>query len=368
MRVDTALIVAGGRGTRLQPLTHDLPKPLVPFCGEPFLAGVIRRLAASGVETVLLIVGAETEPFEMLRPLARRLGIRLETVAESEPLDTAGGVRSVAEDLPSPVLVLNGDILTSVDYAAVVRRHDESGADATIVLTRVEETSSFGVAVREGTRITRFVEKPDPGALPGHDTVNAGTYVLDPAALLHLPRGPLSFERDVFPSMLEDGAHIEGFVWDGVWQDLGTPERYREGHRLALVGDLDWPSVRDVDEVAAGVRVAAGAEIDAAAHLESPILILDRTRIAAEATVGPGAFVGTDCEIGAGAVVTGGAVLHGHVTLGDGVVARGLIAGEGACVESGAELGRDVVLGPGEVVRAGARVEDDERRPRPRDD
>lgn len=368
MRVGTALVVAGGKGTRLQPLTHDLPKPLVPFCGEPFLAGVIRRLAASGVDTVLLVVGAETEPFESLRPLARRLRIQLETVMEPQPLDTAGGVRSVAEDLPSPVLVLNGDILTSVDYAAVVRHHSESGADTTIVLGRVEETSSFGVAVRDGTRIIRFVEKPDPGTLPGHDTVNAGTYVLDPAALVGFPTGPLSFERDVFPSMLDGGAHLEGFVWEGVWQDLGTPERYREGHRLALAGDLDWPSLRDVDEIAPGVRVSVGAEVDAAAHLQSPMLILDRTRVAAGATVGPGAVVGRDCEIGAGAVVAGGAVLHDHVTLGSGVHARGLIAAEGVCVESGAEIGRDVVLGPDETIRAGSRLEDDERRPRPRDE
>lgn len=362
-----ALIVAGGRGTRLQPLTYDVLKPLVPFCGKPFLAGVIRRLNDAGVTRVHLVVGSETAPFDVLQPLAQQLGVELSYVPEPEPLDTAGGVRSVAEDLTGPVLVLNGDILTDVDYAAVAGRHVEADADATIVLTEVDDTSSYGVAVREGTRIVEFVEKPEPGSLPGHDTVNAGTYVIEPHVMLAHEPGRLSFERDVFPSLLARGGRIEGFVWDGVWQDLGTPERYRDGHRQALDGELGWPAVRDVPEREPGVRIADGAQVEASAQLVAPVLILDGARIGPGARVGPHAVVGARGRIGRDAEISGRAVLHDDVVIGDGVIAIGLIAGEAAEVQAGARLGRDVVLGGGEVVPAGDELEDEERRPHRRD-
>lgn len=365
--VRTALIVAGGRGTRLQPLTYQVKKPLVPFCGEPFLAGVIRRLTDAGVDRVWLVVGQETEPFEVLRPLADELGVRLETVPEPEPLDTAGGVRSVAGAFDGPVFVLNGDILTDVDYADVGRRHVEAGADATIVLTRVEDTSSYGATVRDGSRIVEFVEKPEPGTLPDVDTVNAGTYVLDPQVMLEHDEGPLSFESDVFPSLLERGGHVEGYVWDGAWQDLGTPERYREGHRLALEGAMSWPSLGDVAEREPGVRIAEGAQVADDARITPPVLVLDGARIGANAAIGPHAVVGSETSVGESARVSHRAVLHDRVRIEDRVIAVGLVAGEGAHVETGAELGRDTVLGAGAHLAPRERLGDEERKPPRRD-
>lgn len=361
--VRTALIVAGGKGTRLRPLTYHVPKPLVPFCGAPFIEGVIRRLAATGITDVRLIVGSETEPFEELRRGAERYGVGITMVPEPEPLDTAGGVRAVADDLDSEVIVLNGDVLTDVDLGQVVRRHHDADADATIVLTRVEETSSYGVAVREGTRIVDFVEKPDPGTLPGHDTVNAGTYVIDPAVLRAHPHGPLSFERDVFPALLERGGRIEGMVWDGVWQDLGTPHRYRQGHRIALDGGLRWPSLDDVPEVAPGVRIAPSAEVSGSAEIRAPALVLPGAKVGDGATIGPHVVVGRRTRVDRGAAVSRGAILHEEVRIARDVRAEGLLAGAGARVERGATLGRDVVLGADAVVRRGERLNDEERRP-----
>lgn len=347
--VRTALIPAGGAGTRLRPLTDSTPKPMLPFCGAPFLEGVVRRLAAAGVTEVLLVVGSDPAPFRGLAPVARRLGVALDTVPEPEPLDTAGGVRSVAQRLTGPVLVLNSDILTDVDYALVAQRHVASGAEVTIVLTAVDDTSSFGVAVRDGTRIARFVEKPAPGSLPGENAVNAGTYVLDPGVLLEHPAGPLSFERDVFPGVLARGGHVEGIVWPGVWADLGTPERYREGHRLALDGALEWPPLCDVEERRRGVRMAPDATVSG--HVEPPVLVLPGVRVAPGATIGPYAVLGSRVEVGADAVVADGAILHDGVRIGAGVVARGLVAGEGAEVRSGASVPRDAVLGAGAQLR-----------------
>ena len=364
--VRDALIVAGGRGTRLQPLTYTTPKPLLPFCGAPFLSGVVRRLAGAGVERVFLVVGADTDPFAMLREEADAVGVEIVMVPEPEPLDTAGGVREVADELTGTFLVLNGDILTDIDVTRVVAHHRRTGADGTLVLTEVDDTSSYGVAVRDGSRITRFVEKPAPGSLPGQNAINAGTYVLEPRIFDGLDRGPLSFERRVFPAALERGLHLEGFVEQGVWADLGTPDRYLDGHGLALDGELHWPTVSAIEESAPGVRVAAGAQVASAAHLHAPVLVLDGARVADGAEVGPYVVLGRDAVVGEGAVLSRSVLFDGAV-LGAGVAVTGLIAGYGARIDEGARVGREVVLGDGEHIVAGTVLDDGQRVP-PRQD
>jgi mannose-1-phosphate guanylyltransferase len=372
MTITDAMIVAGGRGTRLQPLTFTTPKPLLPFCGAPFLSGVIARLAEAGIHRVFLVVGEDTEPFDVLADDAAAHGVEIEAVPEPHPLDTAGGVRSALDRVDGAFLVLNGDILTDVDLPSVIDAHQRAGADATLVLTRVDDTSSFGVCVREpwerdgvgGTRITEFVEKPPPGSLPGQDAVNAGTYVLEPDALAPFPEGRLSFERTVFPGILADGGHVEGVVWDGVWADLGTPDRYRVGTHLALSGACRWPTVQAVQDRGGGVRVADGAIVAADAYLEGPVLVQPGAIVDAGASVGPNTVVGTGAHIHAGATVSR-SVLFDDAVVGGGVTADGLLAGFRACVERGASLGYDVVLGDDQRVRAGDAVTDDARVPAP---
>ncbi len=349
MRPLDAVIVAGGRGTRLQPLTHDTPKPLVEFCGEPFLAGVLTRLAAVGVERVLLVVGLDTEPFEVLRPLAERLGLTLESVPEPTPLDTAGGVRAVADTLRDPVMICNGDILTDLDLEAFIAHHAASDADATIALTRVEDTSSFGVCVREGSRITSFVEKPPAGTLPGQDAINAGTYLMDPSLLKRFDEGRLSFERQVFPGVLADDGHLEGFVWSGAWADLGTPERFREGHRFALDGELRWPSVEAVADAGDGVRVHPDADVSADATLVGPVLVLAGAVVEGAAVVGPHVVVGPDARVGAGSQLRD-SVLGSGTQVDDDVRATGLLTGPGATLRPGLRILGDTVVGPGTLV------------------
>lgn len=350
--VRDALIVAGGAGTRLRPLTATTPKPLLPLCARPFLGGVLHRLADAGVDHVRLVVGADPSPFEVLQPVARRLGVVLTAVPEPAPLDTAGGVREVLDDLRGTTLVLNGDILTDVDLARAVAAHVEVRAAATLVLTRVEDTSAFGVCVRDGSRIVDFVEKPAPGTLPGQDAVNAGTYVLEPEALRGFPRGPLSFERDVFPGLVADGAHVEGVVSDAVWADLGTPERFLAGHRLALDGRLRWPTLDEVGTADAdGVRRGADVEVAADARLIGPCLLDAGVR------VGPGAVVGPHAVLGAGTVVGPRAqvrdtVVREDVRIGAGAQLDGVLAGIGVTI------GTDVHLTPGTVLGDRAEVAD----------
>lgn len=360
--VTEAMIVAGGAGTRLRPLTRTTPKPLLPFCGAPFLGGVIRRLAAVGVERVLLVVGSDPEPFDALSDDAGRVGVSVEAVPEPEPLDTAGGVREACERVGGTFLVLNGDILTDVDIAGAIAAHREARADATLVLTRVEDTSTFGVAVREGGRIVRFVEKPAPGSLPGQDAVNAGAYVLEPEAIARFPRGRLSFEREVFPGLVDQGAHVEGWVGEGVWADLGTPERFLAGHRLALDGELRWPALESLPQPARGRWQHATAKISPEATVVEPVLLGAGSRIGPGARVGPHVVLGTGTEVGAGADLTD-SVLFDGVRVGPWSRAEGALLGHHARLGAEARLERDVVVGDGAELEPGAHLTGGSRHP-----
>ena len=357
-------MVAGGAGSRLRPLTDVTPKPLLPFCGAPFLEGVVLRLAAVGVERVLLVVGAHTAPFDAFAARFRDRGVTVEIVPEPEPLDTAGGVRSALDRVTGTFLVLNGDILTDVDLAAAMAFHHEAAADATLVLTRVEDTSTFGVCVLDGDRITAFVEKPAPGTLPGQDAVNAGTYVLEPDALARFPEGRLSFERQVFPGLVQDGAAVRGWIGDGVWADLGTPERFLDGQRRVLSGALRWPSLDPYAADGDGVFTAADVVVDETAKLEGPLLLQSGVRVGRGAHLGPHVVLGPGVQVGADVRLRDTVVMAGGV-LEDGVEAEGLLAGASVRVGSGVRMGREVVLGDGERVAAGEILPPAARRPDP---
>jgi len=328
-----AIVLAGGRGTRLRPLTDTLPKPLVPFMGEPYAAGLLRRLVAVGATRATFLVGQDSAPWEPLGPLGRAVGIEVDVLTEETALDTAGAARRVlARGVAGDVLVCNGDILTDLDLAAVLAAHRRASAAATLALTRVEDTSAFGVVVCDAQgRVERFVEKPEPGTLAA-DTVNAGTYVLAPDVFAGFPGdGPLSFERAVFPGLVETGAVVLGIPGDAYWADLGTPARYLAGHRAVLDGRCAWPP-------APGMRVHGSS---AAVH-ESAV-------VGEGVRIGPGSVVGAGCVLGAGAELEG-AVLHADVLVGTGARISASILGPSCKVADGAEVGPDAVLAEGTVV------------------
>lgn len=329
-----AVVLAGGQGTRLRPLTDTRPKPLLPFMGAPFAAGLLRRLAEAGCGRVTFLVGADAVPWRALRVD----GVAVDVVTEEVPLDTAGAARRLLRGRgDEPVLVCNGDILTDLDYAALVERHTGAGATATVALTRVEDTSSYGVVVcDEAGRVRRFVEKPAPGTVDA-DTVNAGTYVLDPHAFQPFPGdGPLSFERTVFPGLLDAGATVLGVVSPAHWQDVGTPERYLAGHRAVLEGRCAWPAAEGMRAVGDRAAVHDTAEVHAGADIGSCVV------------VGPG------CVLAEGARLAD-AVLHAGVRIGAESQVRHAILAEGASVGAAAVVGPDAVLGDGQTVAAGAR-------------
>lgn len=358
------MIVAGGRGTRLLPFTTSVPKPMLPFCGAPFLEGVGRRLAAQGVQRLLLIVGADPAPFLPLVAALSAIGMRLEMVPEPTPLDTAGGVRLASRALDEPFFVLNGDILSDLDVTALAAHHQAQGAAVSLALTRVTDTSAYGVCIRDGGRISAFVEKPALGTLPGQDAINAGIYLIEPGVLESFSDGPLSFERTVFPELLARGRVIGGLVSDGVWSDLGTPERLLDGQRIVLDGGSDWPMATELVEGSLGVHVARSATIDPDARLVGPVRIGPGCAVAATAQVGPHTVLEADVDVASGAHISGSLLARGVSVGAQAVLDRALIAA-GASIGARARLAAHTVLGPDEYLPEGTELESGERRPSP---
>src|SRR3984893_6022195 len=249
----TAVILAGGQGTRLRPLTNSRPKPVVPLLNIPFLAYQLTLLRRHGVRHVVLSCSYLVDEIRRAMGDGSQWDVTLEYAVETEPLGTAGGVRNAADLVSGLVVVLNGDILTDADLSRMLHFHPEGGSRATIFLTRVEDTSPYGLVELAGDgRVRRFIEKPSP-ADRTTDTINAGIYVLDAALLERIPAGRVaSMEREFFPGVLADAVPCFGWISDCYWIDIGSPAKYRQAHLDLLAGRVET----DLAPARAGVRRA----------------------------------------------------------------------------------------------------------------
>ena len=325
-----AIVLVGGEGTRLRPLTSDVPKPAVTLVDRPFLAYAIEWLAAHGVSEIVLACGFLPEVLrEALGDEEERAGVTITYVAEPEPLGTAGAIRFAAEAigdrLEDRFFALNGDVLADLDLSALMRAHRDRGARATIGLHPVEDSSAYGLVRCDGEgQVLEFLEKTGE-AVPGE--INAGAYVLDSSVLDLVPAGrACSIEREVFPRLVDDG--LCGLLLDGYWMDIGTPERY-----LQASWDILERAVHTrVEPTAPGLLVAADAAIDE------------------EARVGPRAVVSAGCKVERGAEVSDSVLLEGCTVARDALVQDSILA-PGAEVEPGAVL-RNAVVGRDERVPA----------------
>lgn len=336
-----AVVLVGGEGRRLRPLTETRPKPMVPLVDRPFVAHQIDLLYRHGVRDIVFSCGYRPDALEAHFGDGSAHGVRLRYVVDPEPLGTAGAIDNARDELDDgDVLVLNGDILTDLDLTAVVDAHRRAGAEASIVLTPVEDPSAYGlVRIDEERRVWEFLEKPTPDLLvPGEPyLINAGTYVLSRAAREAIPTGvSCSIEREVFPVLAERGT-LYGHPSDAYWRDIGTHRSYLDANLDVLDG-----TARTALRVEGDRYVAGGARVEGDARVE-------RSVVADGAVIAAGARV-RDSVIGAGARVDAGAVIDGSVV---GAEAR---VGEGARVEGlmvlgdGAEVPAGMVLaGPGSV-------------------
>jgi len=341
-----AVILAGGEGTRLRPLTLSTPKPVVPVVDRPFLRHQLDLLAGVGVTEVVLSVAYRPERIEAVFGDGSAFGVRIRYAVEDTPLGTGGAVRNALPFLDERTIVLNGDILTDVDLAQIVSRHAAEGASASILLTPVPNPAAYGLVETEpGGRVRRFREKPNPEEITT-DTINAGIYVLETRVLDLMPAGVNhSIERGFFPALLARGDLVLGPVHRGYWIDIGTPEKYLQVHRDVLSGrflvPLDGGPLR-------GGFAHPSACVSPEAVLEGAFYVGPRCEVEAGARLGPDTVLVSEVR------VRGGARLR------DCVLWRGVEAGpdcdvEGCLIGPGVRLGRasvlrNAVLGEGSAV------------------
>jgi mannose-1-phosphate guanylyltransferase len=323
-----ALVLVGGEGTRLRPLTESVPKPILPLVDRPFISFLIEWLARHGVEEVVLACGFLPDALRDVLGDGEPGGPRLRYVAEPEPRGTAGAIKFAADHLDDRFLALNGDVLTDLDLTKLVRAHEERGARATLGLYPVEDASAYGLVRRnpEG-EVLEFVEKPGAGDAAAGGEINAGTYVLERSLLDIVPADrAVSIEREVFPRLVGEGLY--GVRLEGYWMDIGTPERYLQASWDILEGTVET-AVRPTGE---GIFVAADAEV-AGARVGPRAVIGPGCRIAAGALVRDSVLL-AECRVGAGAEVEG-AILASEVEVAPGARVRGAVIGQGERVQAG---------------------------------
>src|SRR6187200_485939 len=264
-----AILLAGGKGTRLRPLTVHTPKPIVPILNRPFLYYQIDLLKqVPEIDEVILSLNYQPRRIEEIFGEGGGLGIRLRYVVEPMPLGTGGAIRYAGDSLTDSVVVFNGDVLTEVDLGAVIRLHRERKAKATIVLTPVDNPTAYGLVETETDgRIRRFLEKPKPDEITCN-TINAGIYVLEPDTFDRIPKDvPWSIERSFFPSLIERGETFVAYVYRGYWIDIGTPDKYVQVHRDIMDGRFRTDRFGSHE---ASARIAPSARVEDGAVVVGP--------------------------------------------------------------------------------------------------
>lgn len=352
-----ALILAGGEGTRLRPLTSTMPKPVVPLANQPFITFMLEWLRRHGVDDVILSCGFLAERVRSVLGDGQQYGVRIRYVEEPTALGTGGALRYAGELLDERFLMLNGDVLADFDLTAELAQHERTGARATLALYPVEDPSMYGlVRTTADHAVTEFLEKPSPGEIDTN-LINAGAYVLERSILDQMPPSGtnLSIERELFPRLV--GRGLYGFVADGYWLDIGTPDRYLQATFDILEGIVETELGGRLDD---GRRVLSdGARIEG--RLVAPALVGEGSIVASGAivggrvTLGPGVAVDERAHI-ENSVVLDGATVGAHTRIRGAIVGPRATIGEHCQLEDRVVLGEGVVLGANNVLRAGARV------------
>jgi mannose-1-phosphate guanylyltransferase len=344
-----AILLVGGQGTRLRPLTIGTPKPLLPTAGVPFLAHQFAKAAASGVTHVVLATAYRAEMFAECFGDGAAFGLEISYVQEAEPLGTGGAIRNAASGLrsgpDSPVVVLNGDVLSGHDIPAQIELHRKSDAAVTLHLVEVPDPSRFGCVPTDGAgRVTAFLEKtPNPVT----NLINAGCYVFRRSVIDEIPPGQvISVERVTFPGLISSGALVMGYPETAYWLDVGTPEAFVQGSCDLVLGRLVSAALPAGGP--AEMLQLAGGRVDPAARVSGGTVVGAGARVAAGAYVS-GSVLFDGAGIGAGARVTG-SVVGRDAVIGEGVVLDGVVIGDAARIRPGNELRSGLRVWPGEEL------------------
>ena len=352
-----ALILAGGEGTRLRPLTSTIPKPVVPLVGRPFISYMLEWLRGHGVEDVILGCGFMADRVQSVLGDGSGLGIRLRYLEEPRPLGTGGALKFAEDLLDERFFMLNGDVLADHDLTAQLAAHKRTGARATLGLVPVADPSAYGlVRMHPDGAVTEFVEKPGPEQT-GTNLINAGAYILERSVLDGMPPAGtnVSIERDVFPTLV--GRGLYGYEQSGYWLDIGTPERYLQGTYDILEGKVTTEIGRELRN--AGLILTDGATFEG--RVVAPALVGPGCSIGARAMVGDRSAIGEGVTIGEGArvecsVLLGGVSVGAGTTISASIIGRDVQIGDHCQIDGGVVLGEGVKVGSGNTLAAGARI------------
>jgi mannose-1-phosphate guanylyltransferase/phosphomannomutase len=338
-----AVIMAGGEGTRLRPLTSNVPKPMMPVVNKPMMEHIVGLLREHGFEDIVVTLAFLPHAIRTYFGDGSEFGVRMRYATEETPLGTAGSVGNARDELDERFLVISGDVLTDMDLSALVALHDERKAVATIGLKRVPDPLEFGIVItRDDGSVERFLEKPTWGQVFS-DTINTGIYVLEPTVFEFIAAGkPVDFSSDVFPALLDAGLPIFGHVSEGYWEDVGTLEAYVKAHQDILDDKVEVAI--DGFRLGEGIWLGEGAEVDPKARVEGPAIVGDYCRIEAGALLREYTVLGANVLVGADAFLER-TVVHDNAYLGPSVRLRGTVVGKSCDLRRGARLEEGVVLG-----------------------
>jgi len=355
-----AVVMAGGEGTRLRPLTSNQAKPMVPIVGKPCMEHILELLRTHGFDDVIVTVAFLPQTIRGYFGDGDALGIEISYSVEEEPLGTAGSVRLAADQLDEVFLVISGDALCDVDLGRMVECHLEKNAAVTIGLKSVENPLEFGIVVTdEDGRIERFLEKPSWGQVFS-DTINTGIYVLNPEVLRHVPSDrPYDFSKELFPLLLEMGRPLYGCVLDGYWQDIGNLDQYRQANYDALDGNVEL-SIAGI-QLRGNIWIGDGVELDDLDQIEGPAFIGNNCRVAPGASVGPHSVLGANSTLRERARIER-SVIEAGTHIGRSAIVEGAIVGRScdlrthARLHEGVAIGDEVTIGAESVIYPGVRV------------
>jgi NDP-sugar pyrophosphorylase family protein len=344
-----AILLAGGKGTRLRPLTVHTPKPIVPIFNRPFLYYQIDQLRqVPEVDEVILSLNYQPRRIEELIGEGEGLGLRIRYVVEPFPLGTGGAIRYAGDQLTESVIVFNGDVLTQVDVNAVLQLHRQRKAKATIVLTPVENPRAYGLVETDAQgNILRFLEKPGDNEITCN-TINAGIYILEPDTFDRIPKETAwSIERSYFPSLIERGETFVAYIDNGYWIDIGTPAKYMQVHRDIM--DLRYSAPPFAGSQAGAAWVAPDVKVEEGVELHGPCFVDEGVVLKAGARVLPYSVIGRQTHIEEGAVVESSIVwpngwIEREASIRGAILGRNCHVGRNAVVETTAVLGDKTVL------------------------
>jgi NDP-sugar pyrophosphorylase family protein len=355
-----AVIIAGGLGTRLRPLTYNVPKPIVPVANRPFILHQIELLKQHGIKEIILSLHYLMGEIKAALGDGRKYGVKLYYSHETHPLGTAGAVKNAEKYFDNdPLLIFNGDILTDINLTQVIAFHKKNKARATLTLTRVADPTAYGLIITDKHGIVKsFVEKPsweqvaNFAKIGSADTINAGIYIIDPKVFRSVPaETEYSFERQLFPGLLAKGELVCGYVSDRYWIDIGKPAQYRQAHEAILRNEVAVRvyGARQDNRYWIGdhVRIAKSA------RLVGPSLIGQRVAIGEECRIKDYTVLGDRVQVGNETVIAN-TIIWERTRVGSHVSLEGCIVGYGCLIEDNVTIGQGVVLADGSVVKRGS--------------